>query len=82
MDKTWKPRKEWPEVMTIKDLLACVPRMSRDWAYEIMEAQGTRVGNNWAISKNTLIHFLDGDFLWSTGKISIALKAIEISKEK
>ncbi len=82
MEITWKFRGDWPEVMTVKDLVDCIPFVSRDQAYEIMKAVGTRVGNNWAISKSQIIYFLDGDYLWPTGKMAVAVKAIEISKEK
>lgn len=61
MDRKWKSRQEWPEVMTIKDLIECVPFLGRLRAQAIMGAMGTKVGGNWAITKATLIKFLDGE---------------------
>lgn len=70
MEKVWKPRREWPEILTIKDMVECVPFLGRPRAQAIMEDMGTKVGGNWAISKAQLIEFLDGDTDWMMGQIS------------
>ena len=70
MEKTWKHRSEWPEVMTVKDLVECVPFLGRPRATAIMDAIGTKVGGNWAVSRNQIIQFLDGDSFWTMGAFS------------
>ena len=67
MEKTWKPRDQWPAVMTIRDLIECIPFLGRPRAQQIMEAIGIKVGGNWAVSRNQIIEFLDGDAYWVSG---------------
>ena len=67
MEKTWKNRADWPDVMTIRDLIGCVPFLGKPRAQQIMELIGTKVGGNWAVSRNQIIEFLDGDAYWVSG---------------
>jgi hypothetical protein len=77
MEKTWKPRSKWPEVMTVKDLIDCVPFLGRPRAQAIMEKIGTKVGGNWAVSRAQLIGYLDGDRNWEAGEMREWLKEVD-----
>ena len=70
MEKTWKNRSEWPQVLTVKDLVDCVPFLGRPRATAIMDEIGTKVGGNWAVSRNQIIQFLDGDSFWTIAALS------------